>query len=104
MELSTVEPEEIVVLGLLDQRQIFGWSGATPDIARDTSKVFDRVWHAGIHKLKSYRISGQIFGVILSFFSDRCFQVDLYGKCSKKYLVNTGILQGFIFGPALFLR
>ena len=33
-----------------------------------TSKAFDRVWHAGrVHKLKSYGISGQIFGLILSF-------------------------------------
>ena len=32
------------------------------------SKAFDRVWHTGrVHKLKSYGISGQIFGLILSF-------------------------------------
>ena len=32
------------------------------------SKAFNRVWHAGrVHKLKSYGISGQIFGLILSF-------------------------------------
>ena len=32
------------------------------------SKAFDRVWHAGrVDKLKSYGISGQIFGLILSF-------------------------------------
>ena len=31
-------------------------------------KAFDRVWHAGLlHKLKSYGISGQIFGAIFSF-------------------------------------
>ena len=31
----------------------------------DISKAFDRVWHAGfLHKLGSYGISGQIFGLI----------------------------------------
>ena len=41
----------------------FNRSGATRAVARDISKAFDRVWHAGLlHKLKSYGISGQIFG------------------------------------------
>ena len=34
------------------------------------SKAFDRVWHAGhLYRLKSYGISGQIFGLITSFLS-----------------------------------
>ena len=38
----------------------------------DISKAFDRVWHADHpHKLKSYVISGQIFGLITSFLSNR---------------------------------
>ena len=36
----------------------FNRSGATRAVALDISKVFDRVWHAGLlHKLKSYGIS-----------------------------------------------
>ena len=43
----------------------FNRSGATCAVALDISKAFDRVWHAGLrHKLKSYGISGQIFGLI----------------------------------------
>ena len=50
----------------------FSRSGATRAVALDISKAFDRVWHAGLlHKLKSYGISGQIFGLISSFFSNR---------------------------------
>ena len=38
-------------------------SGATQAVELDISKAFDRVSHAGLlHKLKSYGISGQIFG------------------------------------------
>ena len=50
----------------------FNGSAATQVVALDISKAFDRVWHAGLlHKLKSYGISGQIFGLISSFLSNR---------------------------------
>ena len=46
----------------------FNRSGATRAVALDISKAFNRAWHAGLlHKLKSYGISGQIFGLISSF-------------------------------------
>ena len=68
------------------------------------SKAFDRVWHAGLlHKLKSYGISGQIFGLIFSFLSNRRLQVVLDGKSSQEYPVNAGVPQGSILGPTLFL-
>ena len=50
----------------------FNKSGATRAVVLDISRAFDRVWHAGLfHKLKSYGISGQIFGLISSFLSNR---------------------------------
>ena len=70
----------------------------------DISKVFDRVWHAGLlHKLKSYGISGQIFGLISSFLSNRRLRVVLDGKSSQEYPVNARVPQGSILGPTLFL-
>ena len=45
--------------------RFFNKSEATRAVALDISKAFDRVWHAGLlHKLKSYGISGQIFGLL----------------------------------------
>ena len=68
------------------------------------SKAFDRVWHAGLlHKLKSYEISGQIFGLISSFLSNRRLRVVLDEKSSQEYPVNAGVPQGSILGPTLFL-
>ena len=62
----------------------FNRSGATRAVALDISKAFDRVWHAGLlHKLKFYGISGQIFGFISSFLSNRWLQVILDGKSSQ---------------------
>ena len=59
----------------------FNRSGATRAVALDISKAFDRVWHAGLlHKLKSYGISGQIFGLISFFLSNRRLRVVLDGK------------------------
>ena len=50
----------------------FNRSGATRAVALDISEAFDRVRHAGLlHKHKSYGISGQIFGLVSSFFSNR---------------------------------
>ena len=102
-----------MVLILLDQLQIFLelcliellglliglW--ATRAVALGISKAFDRAWHAGLlHKLKSYGISSQIFGLISS--SNRWLQVVLDGKSSEEYLVNAGVPQGSILGPTLF--
>ena len=82
----------------------FNRSGATRAVALDTSKGLDRVWHAVLlHKLKSYGISGQIFGLISSFLSNRQLQVVLDGKSSQEYPVNAGVPQGSILGPTLFL-
>ena len=79
-------------------------SGATRAVALDISKAFERVWHAGLlHKLKSYGISGQIFGLISSFLSNRQLRVVLDGKFSQEYPVNAGVPQGSILGPTLFL-
>ena len=77
----------------------FNRSGTTRAVALDISKAFNRVWHAGLlHKLKSYGISGEIFGVISSFLCNRRLRVVLDGKSSQKYPVNVGVL-----GPTLSL-
>ena len=82
----------------------FNRSGATGAVALDISKAFDRVWYAGLlHKLKSFSISGQIFGLISSFLSNRLLRVVLDGKSSQGYPVNAEVPQGSILGPTLFL-
>ena len=82
----------------------FNRSGATRAKALNISKAFDRVWHAALlHKVRSYGISGQIFGLISSFLSTRRLQVVLDGKFSQEYLVNAGVPQGSILSNTLFL-
>ena len=67
-------------------------------------KAFNRVCHADrLHKLNSYRISGQIFRLISSFLSNRQLQMVLDGKSSQEYLVNAGAPQGSILGPTTLM-
>ena len=62
-------------------------------MALDISKAFDRVRHAGLlHKLRSYGISGQIFGLISSFLSNRRRRMVLDGKSTQEYPLNAGVL------------
>ena len=54
----------------------FNRSGVIRAVAPDISKAFNRVWYAGLfYKYKSQGISGQIFGLISSFLSNRRFPV-----------------------------
>ena len=77
----------------------FKRSGATRAIALYIYKVFDSVWHAGLlRKLKSYGISGQIFGLISSFLSNRRLRVVLNGKSLHK---NIQLILEFLKIPSL---
>ena len=78
----------------------FNRSGATRAVALDISKAFNRVWYAGLlHKLESYRISGQIFGPILSSVIDS-FEWFLMGSLHK----NLQLMLEFFKVPFLVLH
>ena len=51
---------------------VFIRTAATPAVALNLSKALNMVWHVGfLHKRKFNEISGQVFGLILSFLSYR---------------------------------
>ena len=103
-----------MVLGLLDQLLIFSQLYLIELLGLLTGLGLLKLWHliyprfltvqhAGLfHKLKSYGISGQVFGLISSFLSNRQLRVVLDGTSSQEYPVNAGVPQGFILGPTLF--
>ena len=103
-EFRCISERQISQMYLMELLRAFNRFRATRAVALDISKAFDRVWHAVLlHKLKSYGISGQIFGLISSFLSNRRLRVVLDGKSSQEYPVNAGVPQGSILGPTLFL-
>ena len=84
--------------------KVFNGSRATSAVVLDISKVSDNVWHAGLlYKRQPYEISGQIFGLISSFLSNRWLRVVPDGKSLQEYQVNTGAPQGSILNSTLFL-
>ena len=82
--------------------RVFHMSGATEAVALVVSKAFDRIWYTDLlQKLNSYRSSGQIFGLISPFPSNRRLRVILDGNSWQKYPVNAGVPQGSILGRTL---
>ena len=70
----------------------------------DLSKAFDKVWYDGLlYKLRRMGICGEYLGLLDSFLSDRFQRVLLNGETSKWSQIKTGIPQGSVLGPLLFL-
>ena len=76
----------------------FNRSGATRTVALDISKAFDIVWHAGLlFKLRSYDISGQIFGLFLFFSVIGGFRWFWMGSLHKNIQLMLEFLKASFF-------
>ena len=70
----------------------------------DFKKAFDRVPHKRlIYKLKCMGIQGKVLNVISDFLMNRLFRVCVEGNFSNFMKVLSGIPQGSVLGPLLFI-
>jgi hypothetical protein len=70
----------------------------------DIQKAFDKVWHEGLlFKMHQIKIPNKIGKWIQNFLTNRKFYVSVNGQNSGCFSIYTGVPQGSVLSPILFI-
>ena len=70
----------------------------------DIKQAFDKVWHNGLlFKLNNYNIPNHLGKWIQNYLDGRSFQVRSNNAVSSTKQIHTGVPQGSVLGPLLFI-
>ena len=84
--------------------KILDSGGQTDVIYLDFTKAFDSVpHHLLIHKLQTFGFNGTLLNWFHSYLNNQYQQVIIHGSMFTKLTVRSGVPQGSILGPLMFI-
>ena len=80
------------------------YQGQCNIVCRDVAKAFDRVWHDGLKfKIMQQQLPDIIEKILCNYLDNRTAQIKMSGKLSEKFQLKSGVPQGSIIAPTLYV-